>query len=114
MKFSICCQKGKVKLPFLQRPPELLHNLLNGEDLRRKLFLDNIRTYNCMFSFSSIGGKIDSSMNNGCAPPQFILSGKNYHRIGSLLPEADSNPKFPQLYIYNTKNELSNRMSHFD
>jgi len=67
-----------------------------------------------MFSFTSIGGKIDSSMNNGSAPPQFILSGQNYHRIGSLLPEAGSNPKFAQLYIYDTKNESTNRMSHFE
>jgi len=112
--FSICCQKGKVQLPFLQRPSELLNNLLNGEDPRSKHFLDNIRTYNNMFSFTSIGGKIDSSMNNGSAPPQFIISGQNYHRIGSLLPEAGSNPNFAQLYIYDIENELSNRMSHFE
>lgn len=91
----------------------MLHKLLNGEDPRSKHFLDNIRTYNNMFSFTSIGGKIDSSMNNGSAPPQFILSGQNYHRIGSLLPEPGSNPKFAQLYIYDTENELINRMSHF-
>ena len=114
MEFSICCQKGKVQLPFLQKPPELLNNLLNGEDPRSKHFLDNIRTYNSMFSFTSIVGKIDSSMNNDYAPPQFILSGQNYHHIGSLLPVADSNPKFSQLYIYDTDNELNNRMSHFE
>ena len=114
VQFSICCQKGKVQLPFLQRPPKVLHKLLNGEDPRSKHFLDNIRTYNSMFSFTSIGGKIDSSMNNGSAPPQFILSGQNYHCIGSLLPEAGSNPKFAQLYIYDTENELINRMSHFE
>ena len=39
-----------------------------------------------MFSFTSIGGKIDTSMNNGSTPPQFILNGQNYHRFGSLLP----------------------------
>ena len=91
----------------------MLHKLLNGEDPRKKHFLDNIRNYNSMFSFTSIGGKIDSSMNNGCAPSQFILSGQNYHRIGSLLPESGSNPKFAQLYIYDTENELINKMSHF-
>jgi len=62
VKFSICCQKEKVQLPFLQRPPELLNNLLNGEDPRSKHFLDNITTYNSMFSFNSIGGKIGSSI----------------------------------------------------
>jgi len=47
-----------------------------------------------MFSFTSIGGKIDASMNNGSTPPQFILNGQNYHRLGSLLPEDGSKPKF--------------------
>jgi len=41
-KFAICFQKGKVQLPFLQRPPKILNNLLNGEDPRSKPFLDNI------------------------------------------------------------------------
>jgi len=66
-----------------------------------------------MFAFTSIGGIIDSSMNNGSGPPQFILNGQNYHRIGSLLPENGSSPKFAQLYIYHTKNETTNRIHHF-
>jgi len=57
------------------------------------LFTKTSRTYNNMFSFTSIGGKIDSFMNNGCGPLQFILSGQNYQRIGSLLPVVGSNPK---------------------
>jgi len=36
-----------------------------------------------MFSFTSIGAKIHSLINDGSIPPQFILSGQNYHRIGS-------------------------------
>ena len=113
VEFSLCCQKGKVQIPLLKRPPNLLEGLLNGEDQRSKSFLQNIRLYNSMFSFTSIGGKIDTSMNNGSAPPQFILNGQNYHRIGSLLPERGSKPKFAQLYIYDTENELSNRLKHF-
>jgi len=66
-----------------------------------------------MFGFTSIGGKIDSLMNNGCGPPQFILNGENYHKIGSLLPKNGSTPKFAQLYIYDTKNETANRINHF-
>jgi len=57
-----------------------------------------------MFSFTSIGAKIHSSINDGCGPPQFILSGQNYHRIGSLLLDKGSSPKFAQLYIYDTEN----------
>ena len=64
-----------------------------------------------MFSFTSIGAKIHSSINDGCGPPQFILSGQNYHHIGSLLPDKGSSPKFAQLYIYDTENETTNRVS---
>jgi len=73
VQFSLCCQKGKMELPLLKKPPNLLQALLNGEDHRSKLFLQNIRIYNSIFSFTSIGGKIDASMNNGSAPPQFFL-----------------------------------------
>ena len=66
-----------------------------------------------MFSFTSFGAKIHSSINDGCDPPQFILSGQNYHRIGSLLLEKGSDPKFAQLYICDTENETTNRISHF-
>jgi len=66
-----------------------------------------------MLSFTSIGGKIDISINNGSTLPQFILNGQNYHRIGILLPQNGSKPKFAQLYIYDTENEISNRMKHF-
>jgi len=109
--FSLCCQKGKVQLPLLQQPPFLLQNVLNGSDDRSRIFLQNIRIYNNMFSFTSIGRY--TSVNNGYAPPQFILNGQNYHYIGSLLPQDGLKPKFAQLYIYDTENEINNRMKHF-
>ena len=87
--------------------------LLNGQDSRSQHYLQNIRSYNGMFSFTSIGGNIQSSINDGYGPPQFILHGQSYHRIGSLLPDSGSTPKFAQLYIYDTQNEVSNRLSHF-
>jgi len=67
-----------------------------------------------MFAFTSLGGKVFSKLNNGNGPPQFILSGQNYHRIGSLLPEPGSAPKFAQLYIYDTQNEIQNRKKVFE
>ena len=113
VQFSLCWQKRKVELPLLKKTPNLLQALLNGEDHRSKLFLQNKIIYNNMFSFTSIGGKIDASMNNGYAQPQFIINGQNYHHIGSLLPEDGSKSKFAQLYIYDTENEMSNKMKHF-
>ncbi|XP_072054238.1 uncharacterized protein [Arachis hypogaea] len=113
IEFSICCMRGKVQLPFLQRPPQLLQGLISGADQRSKHFKDNIRTYNSMFCFTSLGGKIETSINDGTGPPQFIVSGQNYHRIGSLVPIEGQRPKFAQLYIYDTENEVSNRIEIF-
>ncbi|KAL4274720.1 hypothetical protein AHAS_Ahas20G0035400 [Arachis hypogaea] len=49
-----------------------------------------------MFAFTSLGGKVLDSVNDGRGPPQFIITGQNYHRIGSLLPDAGQKPKFAQ------------------
>nr|KAJ0199760.1 hypothetical protein LSAT_V11C600319750 [Lactuca sativa] len=81
--------------------------------LKAKYFMKNIRHYNSMFSFTSMGGKIDSSINRGNVPYIFRLGGQNYHNIGSLLPPDGSQPKFSQLYIYDTDNENSNRQRCF-
>ncbi|XP_052624746.1 uncharacterized protein LOC111916090 [Lactuca sativa] len=60
-----------------------------------------------------MGGKIDSSINRGNVPYIFRLGGQNCHSIGSLLPAKGSEPKFSQLYIYDTDNEITNRQRCF-
>ena len=69
-------------------------DLLYGHDERNIHFRENIQLYNMMFSFISMGGKIDSRINNGKSAPIFILHEENYHSIGSLLPVEGSTPKF--------------------
>lgn len=63
-----------------------------------------------MFAFTSPGAKVDNKYNNGCGPPTVRIQGQNCHRIGSLLPPEGQKPKFAQLYIYDTENEVENRM----
>ncbi|KAH7533322.1 hypothetical protein FEM48_Zijuj04G0118500 [Ziziphus jujuba var. spinosa] len=109
-KFSLCCMQGKVELPMMQDPPQILKYLLYGADDKSKHFLKNIQSYNNMFSFTSMGGKINSSANRGRGLPVFRLHGQNYHKIGSLLPLEGSLPKIAQLYIYDIENEVSNRI----
>ncbi|GJR95334.1 hypothetical protein Tco_0267508 [Tanacetum coccineum] len=53
------------------------------------------------------------SINNGKGPYVFRISGQIYHWIGSMCPPEGEAPRFLQLYIYDTNNEVSNRMSHF-
>ncbi|XP_019151940.1 PREDICTED: uncharacterized protein LOC109148659 [Ipomoea nil] len=71
----------------------------------------NIRSYNNMFCFTSMGGKIDRTINNGTSPPIFRINGQNFHRIGSLVPSVGIQPKFAQLYIHDTENEIENRFN---
>ncbi|XP_019157984.1 PREDICTED: uncharacterized protein LOC109154705 [Ipomoea nil] len=60
-----------------------------------------------------MGGKIDRTINNGTSPPIFRINGQNFHRIGSLLPALGTQPKFAQLYIHDTENEIQNRSNSF-
>lgn len=111
--YSICCMYGKVQLPNPQTPPQYLLNLFQKNDSKSKYFLENIRRFNMMFSFTSLGGKIDHAINNGRGLYCFRLHGQNYHSIGSLLPDSGEKPKFSQLYIVDTENEVSNRLNSF-
>ncbi|XP_048498345.1 uncharacterized protein LOC125496795 [Beta vulgaris subsp. vulgaris] len=110
-KFGMCCMQGKVQLPLLKRPPQLLEDLLKKRHSRSAHFLDNIRGYNMMYSFTSMGGRIIAPTTHGRGPYTYKIGGQNHHLIGSLLPNDGARPKFSQLYIYDTEEEVQNRMS---
>ncbi|XP_074356501.1 uncharacterized protein LOC141696230 [Apium graveolens] len=57
-----------------------------------------------------MGGKVDHSVNYGRAAYVYRLNGQNHHVFGSLIPDEGDDPKFCQLYIYDTKHEVDNRM----
>lgn len=109
--FSLCCSYGKVLLPSFKEPPDSYKAFFNGVDAFSKFFLKNIRRYNSMFAFTSMGGKIDFSINKGKAPFIYRISGENYHVLGDMLPPNGEQPVFSQLYIYDTENEVSNRIN---
>ncbi|CAN6908572.1 unnamed protein product [Brassica oleracea] len=83
-KFALCCMQGQVQLPLLKQPPEVLQNLLNGDDKLSEHFQRNTRAYNMVFSFTSLGGKVDRAVRKGKGPNMLVLQGENYHLIGSL------------------------------
>lgn len=105
--FSVCCKNGRVELPPERQPPSFLAELLS-EGPKTAHYKKNIRIYNSMFAFTSLGGKIDNKINKGRAPYTFKLSGQNYHLIGSICPVDGETLKYCQLYVYDTKNELEN------
>uniref|UniRef100_A0A0R0IRC7 ATP-dependent DNA helicase n=1 Tax=Glycine max TaxID=3847 RepID=A0A0R0IRC7_SOYBN len=111
-KFSLCCGDGKVELPLLQSPPKYLEQLLfddNASDSKNYQY--NIRTYNMMFVFTSVGIKLDKSINETRGPPTIRIQGQPCHRIGILLPMPGKQSKFAQLYIFDTQNEVENRIN---
>jgi hypothetical protein len=113
-KFQLCCGNGKVQLPLLEQPPQLLQDLLfQNQTKASKNYQANARTYNAMFSFTSPGMNLDQTTNKGGGPPTLRLQGQVCHRIGSMLPLPGVRPKFAQLYIYDTDNEIANRMDSF-
>lgn len=55
--FSMCCQHGKVVIPMMKKPPAPLYELFfDKESAMSRKFMDNVRSYNNMFSFTSMGG----------------------------------------------------------
>ncbi|XP_074323771.1 uncharacterized protein LOC141660683 [Apium graveolens] len=107
--FSLCCMKGAVRLPHIPHTPEYLLILYNDKK-RGPAFHRLIRLYNAIFAFISIGGNIDHSIKNGRAPYVYRLNGQNHHVFGSLIPNDNETLKFCQLYIYDTINEVDNRL----
>lgn len=73
----------------------------------------NIRSYNNAFAFTSFGANIDRSLLGTRGVYTFKVHGQVCHLMGSLLPpDLESSPKFLQLYIHDTDNEIQNRAGY--
>ncbi|XP_058723893.1 uncharacterized protein LOC131595542 [Vicia villosa] len=110
-KFQLCCGNGKVVLPLLNEPPLLLKHLLSDDNDSDCInYQQYCRLYNIMFAFTSPGMKFDNRYQSAGEPPNIRIHGQTCHRIGSMLPLDGETPKFAQLYIYDTDNEIHHRM----
>ncbi|GJU51329.1 hypothetical protein Tco_1220884, partial [Tanacetum coccineum] len=107
-EYHLCCGRGKFYMHSTPDPPAFIQQLLINSH-----FMENIRAYNQMFAMTSFGAKVDESVNRGMGPYVFKISGQIYHWIGSLYPEDGNHLRFLQMYIYDTNNEVNNRMRHF-
>ena len=80
-----------------------------GDIAESRCFRNNIRSYNSAFAFASLG------VNEDMLPARvycFRVSGTVCHRIGHLQPNTDGErPKFVQLYIYDTGNEIKKKQT---
>ena len=57
--YNRCCLGGRLKLRPGQQYSPYIHRLFSSRH-----FMDNIRAYNQMFTMTSLGAKVDESVNN--------------------------------------------------
>ncbi|KAK9203752.1 hypothetical protein WN943_014008 [Citrus x changshan-huyou] len=66
---------GRVQIPFMKETPLLRKYLLGADSgLKGSKFKKNIRAYNSMFAFTSMGGRVDASINRSKGPYVFRMS----------------------------------------
>lgn len=65
-----------------------------------------MRPCNHLFNFTLFGASIDHNITNKPGPFYYRIYGETYHCIGSLFPSESETPKFAQLYVVDTKNEV--------
>ncbi|XP_044592333.1 uncharacterized protein LOC123270358 [Cotesia glomerata] len=104
---GLCCASGKVKLPQLLSPLEPLASLLSYQGTQSKHFLQNIQRYNSSFQMTSFGANITEERGFN---PTFKIQGQIHHRTGALLPPANADHKFLQIYFLgNSDSEINRR-----
>jgi len=86
--------QGQIVLLMLKESPKYMWWLLTSDHEDAKLFRANIRPYNMLFSFTSIGGKVDRSIKTRRGPSMFALQRENNHLIGALKPKPGVYAKF--------------------
>ncbi|KAG6474439.1 hypothetical protein ZIOFF_068374 [Zingiber officinale] len=107
---QLCCRHGRIQLEPIPAPVEL-QSLFAMENEEGRHFRQYVRAYNHVFAFTSMGVHIDetlASSANGIYT--FRTQGNIYHSIGSLLPSDNNRPRYMQMWIVGTDNEVNNRL----
>ncbi|KAK9049401.1 hypothetical protein SSX86_031630 [Deinandra increscens subsp. villosa] len=106
--YFLCCGYGKVELPDLSEPNESYKQLFSNVGPKSKYFLKSIRRLNSMFSFTSMGGKIDKSINKeGGAPSEASNQILDVELIKELKEMLDTFNPFVKCYRM-ARDRLSN------
>ncbi|CAG8568872.1 6587_t:CDS:2 [Racocetra fulgida] len=117
---GFCYNNGKVVLADVEAPATLQDLFVRTDAIERD-FWHNIRAYNNLFAFTSIGVRLNQQLANGnsflkirihipetAGVYTFRVQGGIYHAIGSLHPQSTQPLKYMQLYI---EHEVDNRLN---
>jgi hypothetical protein len=96
-----CCRGGTVIFSMQSEIPPALSELILCAHVRQ-----HFRSYNTVMAFASTGH------NNKSFPDgTFVLGGRSYHLIGSLLPSNGENHSFSQIWSLDTEDATARRQS---
>jgi hypothetical protein len=110
--FSRCCHRGKVHLDNLPHPPQRLLSLFTDQTSKSREFREHIWGYNSALAFTSFTAK-EQDVNSGGRGPWVWKSGHTiYHRVANVLPQAERNPTYAELYFYDPDDALAYRMDN--
>ncbi|XP_012837761.1 PREDICTED: uncharacterized protein LOC105958298 [Erythranthe guttata] len=106
---TFCCGNGKIKLAPIEVPDDL-YELFTSQIEDAVEFRNNIRVFNCIFSFTSFGVKLDKELASARRGVYtFRAQGMVYHDLPGLYPTEEGPSNF-QLYFVDTDNEVDNRL----
>ena len=106
---GFCCRNGKVNLPAANDPPEDLLRLYQTDPN----FRTNIRAYNQIFAFTSMGVNVDNNLANGRDGVfTFRINGSICHRIGDYSAKEEG-AKYAQIYMLDEEEQLRRRRGIF-
>ncbi|KAL7175402.1 hypothetical protein ACSBR2_029073 [Camellia fascicularis] len=107
---TMCCNNGTIVLLLVTAPNEMI-DIFFDQTVEGHHFRQNIRAYNHVFSFTSMGVHVDENLGTRTRGVYtFHAQGAIYHKIGSLLPNSSDRPRYLQLYVYDTDHENENQM----
>jgi hypothetical protein len=96
-----CCASGNLVLPAFPDVPPALSAAILAPHVRQ-----NIRAYNMALSMASVGHS-NISLPDGT----FVLGGKTYHRVGSMLPSPGTPHSFAQIYVLDVEQATDRRVA---
>ena len=111
--FRQCCGGGKIELPPVPEPPELLRRLLDGSEPRSSDFRTKVRSYNAAFAFTCFKYGEDQRLHGRTGIHAFQIHGEVYHLMGPIgQAAAGVRPRFAQLYFYDPEQSSEYRSLH--
>ena len=109
----MCCGEGKVREPFLPKPPNLINDLWFHNTEEAKVFRKYCRSLNNAVCLASlVVGRKDKNKNVDSYMPTVFFQGKMTHYMYPLQAHETETPHFAQLYVLDSDQEFTTRFAN--